>query len=175
MRTTTITTATKKIANKIEEKIAKATGAGILVFFVSFVLFVVSQSVNGSVVHGTQAPMPRTIAKGEQSNIESPTQVLAKSEAEWTALWRRHAGDREKPPVDFAREMVVGVFMGSRPNAGFSTAIVTSMEVKGVLVVRYTETIPSRDAVTAQVLTFPYHLVAIPKANVADVRFEKAP
>jgi hypothetical protein len=165
MRTTTITKATKKI----EKKIAKATRAGILVFFVSSLV-----SLSGSVVHG-QAPVPRTIAKGEQSNIESATQVLARSDAEWTALWRRHAGDRDKPPVDFGREMVVGVFMGSRPNAGFSTTIVTSMEVKGVLVVRYTETIPPRDAVTAQVLTFPYHLVAIPKAAVTDVKFEKVP
>ena len=49
------------------------------------------------------------------------------------------------------------------------------MEVKGVLVVRYRETIPSRDAVTAQILTFPYHLVAIPKADVKDVKFEKVP
>jgi hypothetical protein len=130
--------------------------------------------MTGSVVHA-QAAFPRTIAKGDQSNIESPTQALAKTEAEWAALWRRHAGDREKPPVDFAREMVVGVFMGSRPHGGFSTTIVTSMEVKGVLVVRYTETIPPRDAVTAQVLTSPYHLVAIPKAEVTDVKFEKVP
>ena len=71
--------------------------------------------------------------------------------------------------------MVAGVFMGSRPNAGFSITIVTSMEVKGVLVVRYRETIPSRDAVTAQILTFPYHLVAIPKATVTETKFEKVP
>jgi len=124
---------------------------------------------------GMQAALPRTIAKGDQSNIESPTQVLARTEAEWLALWRRHAGDRERPPVDFTREMVAGVFMGIRPNAGFSTTIITSMEVKGVLVVRYTETIPPRDAVTAQILTAPYHLVAIPKAAVTDVKFEKVP
>jgi protease stability complex PrcB-like protein len=120
-----------------------------------------------------QPRSPRTIAKGDQSNIESPTQVLARTEAEWVALWRRHAGDRERPPVDYTREMVVGVFMGSRPNAGFSTAIVSSMEVKGVLVVRYRETIPPAGTVTAQILTFPYHLVAIPKAAVTDVKFEQ--
>ena len=128
-----------------------------------------------SVAGGMQAALPRTIAKGDQSDIESPTQVLARTEAEWVALWRRHAGDRERPPVDFTREMVAGVFMGSRPNAGFSTTIITSMEVKGVLVVRYTETVPPRDAVTAQILTFPYHFVAIPKATITDVKFEKVP
>jgi hypothetical protein len=126
------------------------------------------------VVH-VQAALPRTLAKGDHSHIESPTQALAKTEAEWAALWRRHAGDQERPPVDFNKEMVAGVFMGSRPHGGFSTTIVTSMEVKGVLVVRYTETIPPRDAVTAQVLTSPYHLVAIPRAAVTEVKFEKVP
>jgi hypothetical protein len=71
--------------------------------------------------------------------------------------------------------MVVGVFMGSRPNAGFSTAIVSATAGNGVLIVRYTETIPAPGRVAAQVLTFPFHLVAIPKAEVKDVNFEKAP
>jgi PrcB C-terminal len=168
-------------------KIAGATRPEILVFLVIFVSFVVSLGFvvsMGFVVpvfaaasegHTQAGRLPRTIAKGEQSGIESPTQVLARNAEEWAALWRRHAGDRERPAVDFSREMVVGVFMGTRPNAGFSTAIVTSMEVKGVLVVRYAETVPARDAVTAQVLTSPYHLVAIPKAAVTDVKFEKVP
>jgi len=126
-------------------------------------------------LQSTQAGLPRTVARGDQSDIESPAQVLARTEAEWIALWRRHAGDRERPPVDYGREMVVGVFMGSRPNAGYGTTIITAMEVKGVLVVRYTETVPPRGAVTAQILTFPYHLVAIPKATITDVKFERVP
>jgi protease stability complex PrcB-like protein len=63
--------------------------------------------------------------------------------------------------------------MGSRPNAGFSTAITSAMAANGALVVRYTETVPAKGAVTAQILTFPYHIVAITKADVKDVKFEK--
>src|SRR5438093_11411438 len=40
--------------------------------------------VASSMVDGMQA-LPRTIAKGDQSSIESPAQVLARTEAEWTA------------------------------------------------------------------------------------------
>ena len=47
------------------------------------------------------------------------------------------------------------------------------MEVKGVLVVRYKEPVPSRDPVTAQIITEPYHIIAFPKATVTDVRFQK--
>jgi len=122
-----------------------------------------------------QSGVPRTIEKGDQSNIDGARQVLVRSDAELRQLWQQHAPDRALPTVDFTREMVVAVFMGSRPNAGFSTAVVSTTAAAGVLMVRYSETKPSSDAVTAQVLTFPYHIVAIPKADVKDVRFEKVP
>jgi hypothetical protein len=123
----------------------------------------------------TTADAPRTIEKGDQSNVDDAKQVLVRTEAEWTRLWQQHNPDRPKPAVDFSKEMVVGVFMGSRPNAGFSTAITSAMAANGALIVHYNETMPGPGAVTAQILTFPYHLVAIGKADVKDVKFEKDP
>jgi hypothetical protein len=119
------------------------------------------------------AAAPRTIEKGDQSNIDDAKQVLVRTDAEWTKLWQQHNPDRPRPVVDFSKEMVVGVFMGSRPNAGFSTAVTSATAGNGVLVVRYHETAPAPTSVSAQVLTFPYHLVAIPRAEVKDVKFEK--
>jgi hypothetical protein len=117
--------------------------------------------------------MPRTIEKGDQSNVEDAKRVLVRSDAEWTKLWQQHSPDRPKPAVDFSKEMVVGVFMGSRPTAGFSTAVTMTTAGNGALIVKYTETAPPPGAITAQILTFPYHLVAIAKADVKDVKFEK--
>ena len=122
-----------------------------------------------------EAPTVRTIEKGDQSNIDDAKQVLVRTEAEWTKLWQQHNADRPRPAVDFSKEMVVGVFMGSRPNAGFSTAVISATAGNGTLIVRYKETKPGPSSVSAQILTFPYHLVAIPKADVKDVKFEKAP
>lgn len=119
------------------------------------------------------ASVPRTLEKGDQSNIDEARQVLVRTEAEWASLWRRHAPDRTPPTIDFSREMVIGLFMGSRPNAGFSTRVVSATVAAGVLLVRYSEKTPGQDTVAAQILTFPYDLVAIPKAEVKDVRFEK--
>jgi hypothetical protein len=116
---------------------------------------------------------PRTIAKGGQSNVDDAKQVLVRTEAEWTALWSQHAPDRPKPAVDFSKEMAVAVFMGSRPNAGFTTTITAATVANGALLVRYKETAPSAGAVSAQVLTFPFHIVAIAKAPVTDVKFQK--
>jgi hypothetical protein len=122
----------------------------------------------------TAAPQgARMIEKGDHSNIDDARQVLVRTDAEWSALWQQHAADRPKPTIDFSQEMVVGVFMGSRPNAGFSTTITLTTAANLALIVKYRETIPPRDAITAQVITAPYHLIAIPKAEVKDVKFEK--
>jgi hypothetical protein len=116
---------------------------------------------------------PRTIEKGDQSSIEDAKQVLVRTDAEWTQLYRQHNFDKPAPKIDFSKEMIVAVFMGSRPTAGFSTAIVSATAANGALNVRYSESRPPAGGVTAQVLTFPYHIAAIPKADVKDVRFEK--
>jgi hypothetical protein len=121
-----------------------------------------------------EAPNTRTIEKGDQSNIDEAKRVLVRTDAEWTTLWRQHHTDKPRPAVDFSKEMVVGVFMGSRPNAGFSTTILSATAANGALIVRYAEKVPAPGSISAQILTFPYHLVAIPKAAVTDVKFEKA-
>ena len=125
-------------------------------------------------VMAQSGPAPRTVDKGEQSNIDEARQVVVRTEAEWTKLWQQHSPDRKRPAVDFSKEMVVGTFMGSRPNAGFNVSIVSTFEKDGSLLVRYQETVPRPGAMSAQVLTFPYHLVAVPKAT-GDVKFEKMP
>jgi hypothetical protein len=75
--------------------------------------------------------------------------------------------------VDFSKEMVVGVFLGSRPTAGYTLEIVSATQDGGKLTVRYREASPPRDAITAQVLTSPYHIVALPFFP-GEVKFEKA-
>ncbi len=114
----------------------------------------------------------KTIDKGSQTHVDEPREVTVRSAEELTKLWRVHAPERPLPVVDFARDMVVGVFLGSRPTAGYGVEIVSAGEDQGALVVRYRTSRPARDAITAQVLTMPYQLVAVPR-RAGDVRFEK--
>jgi VWFA-related protein len=118
------------------------------------------------------SPAVRTVEKGDMSSADSMRQVSARTDAEWTAIWRQHASNRPQPKVDFAREMVVGIFVGSRPTAGHSVDIVGTRIDQEVLVVQYRERGPGRGDVAAQVITSPYHLVAIP-TRPGTVRFEK--
>ncbi|OFV93949.1 MAG: hypothetical protein A3H95_07720 [Acidobacteria bacterium RIFCSPLOWO2_02_FULL_64_15] len=117
-------------------------------------------------------PPMRTIERSAMSFVDTPRQVTLRTAAEWTAAWRAHAGDRQAPVVDFSKEMVVGVFLGTRRTSGYSVEIVRTREENGALIVQYVETQPSPRAVTAQVITMPLHLVAIP-TRAGEVRFEK--
>jgi PrcB C-terminal len=99
-----------------------------------------------------------TIAQGPMSNIEEPRQVVVRSIAEWQALWKEHDPQRAAPVVDFTQSIVVAVFLGTRPTAGFAVEI-TAIKTEGNrAVVEYRERRPPGDALLAQVLTAPFHI-----------------
>ena len=114
----------------------------------------------------------RTLDQGAQSNVDDGRQAVVRTDAEWARLWQVHGADRQRPAVDFTKEMVIGVFTGSRPTAGFRVEILSAEPHDGKLVVRYREIMPGRDAMTAQVVTSAYHLIAVPRFPGA-VTFEK--
>ena len=121
----------------------------------------------------SSAAAPRTIDRGTNSTMDAEKQVTVRTAAEWSALWRQHAPDRPQPSVDFSKEMVVAVFLGTRNSAGYSVEILSvDQGGPGALTVRYRQQQPSRGAITAQVITSPYHIVAVPKSS-AEVKFEK--
>src|SRR5689334_14050733 len=102
------------------------------------------------------APSPVTVIKRDaMSSVESPRQVVARDAAEWAALWRLHSGESTPPKVDLNTRTIVAVFLGSRPSAGFDVAIVGTRQSNGALIVQWRERRPSRDDITAQVLTSP--------------------
>jgi PrcB C-terminal len=119
-----------------------------------------------------QAAVPvRSLDKGPMSQIDAARQAVVRSTAEWDTLWQQHAGDRARPAVDFSKDMVVAVFLGTRPSSGFSVEIVGARQEGSALVVLYRESRPQPGVVAAQVLTSPYHVVAVPKHG--DVRWER--
>ncbi len=123
---------------------------------------------------GALMPMPfTTIARGEHSRVDEPREAVARTAAEWSALWKQHAGSVDPPAVDFARSMVVAVFLGSRPTAGYSVEIVRIEQQADAIVVTWRERRPGRDAIVAQVLTQPFDIVRT-DLRASAVRFEHA-
>ncbi len=115
-----------------------------------------------------------SIDRGEISGIENAAQLVARTPADWQALWARHESGKPLPPVDFSSEMVVAVALGSRPSSGYGIEIVAAERDGDDLVVRYRATTPARGTVAAAIVTTPYHFVRVPRVE-GTVRFEKVP
>ena len=117
-----------------------------------------------------------TVLKGESSGEETARQVVVRTQAEWQALWKVHAPDQNAklPAVDFSTKMVIGVFLGTKPSAGYDVEIVGVRTQEKELLVEYVETQPGRGTMAAQILTEPFHLVAVNR-HAGDVRFVHGP
>ena len=120
------------------------------------------------------APPLKTLDRGTMSEVDSSREVVVRSAPAWRELWRAHAPDRLSPGVDFSTTMVVAVFLGTRSTGGYSVDIARTREERGALVIEYIEGRPGPDAIVAQVLTSPFHIVALP-THAGEVRFEKVP
>jgi hypothetical protein len=117
------------------------------------------------------ASLPFTsIAKGSMSEQDTPRQAVARTPAEWQALWKDASTSGPLPVVDFASRMVVGVFLGVEPSTGYEVEIVGVKTDGDALVVEYVQHQPGRDMMTAQMITQPFHLVAVPR-HADPVRF----
>ena len=90
----------------------------------SFVLLLASCTAGAAVA--VTVPFS-TLATGLASGVGQPTQIVVRSQNEWTALWSRHMRAPSAPPpppsVDFSRDMVVALFMGERPTGGYAIEV----------------------------------------------------
>jgi hypothetical protein len=117
-------------------------------------------------------PEMTTIARGPMSAITDARQVVVRSSAEWEALWKERGVTQPLPVVNFSKEIVAAVFLGSRPTGGFNVEILSTRVEGDALIVEYGERRPGRGDIVSQVLTSPFHLVRLP-AHKGPVRFEK--
>jgi len=127
----------------------------------------------GGVRVSVRVPDPvsfKVLEAGVQSDIERPKQVVVRTAAEWKTLCGEHAADRPCPEVDFTRSTVVGVFLGTRPTAGYRVDVTRVDRDGDALVVTYRERAPGAGEMAAQMLTMPYQLVTIDRFT-GPIRF----
>ncbi len=122
----------------------------------------------------TEPSLPfTTLAAGERSGIQIPTEVVVRTGAEWQALWRRHTAALAEVPapprVDFTREMVIAVFAG-QVEASTRVSIIRVAREAGRLavVVRMAKTQPGPEPVGAGFRT-PFHIIRVARSALAVV------
>lgn len=114
-----------------------------------------------------------TIAQGTYSSVEEARETVARTQGEWVALWKAHGQGEPPAAVDFSKEMVAAIFLGTRATGGYSVQIVGTSREKDALVIAYVEQRPGGDAIVTQALTSPFHIVRLPRHD-GPVRFRRA-
>ena len=118
-----------------------------------------------------------TITQGTYSGYSAANELVINSTAEWLDLWQQHSSDNIPPPsapeVDFKNYRIIAVFAGEKPTGGYSVEI-TSVKIVNfqlVITVRYDE--PRAEDIVIQPLTYPHHIVVIPRMNVENAVFKR--
>ena len=119
----------------------------------------------------------QTVGKGFRSGIQAPLQIAARSQSEWTALWRQHASldssSQQPPAIDFEKEIVIGLFLGDKPTGGYDVQISRVERNNDALTIYYQEKSPLPGAMVTQALTQPFHIVRIIGEVNSDVIFRR--
>lgn len=125
------------------------------------------------VMQAASPPSPvQVLSREVMSQVDDPGQAVARTREEFATLWKKHAGNKPAPAVDFGSRMVVAVFLGTRSSAGYAAEITRLRPSEGGLIVEWQERRPQRGEVAAQVLTSPAVFATIP-AFKGEIKFEK--
>jgi hypothetical protein len=127
------------------------------------------------------APVTVTsIAHGDQQAYASAAQYeVVLDEAAWKQMWTKMHADVEPAPalpkVDFAKEAVLAVFSGEKRTTGHSVEVARAEKgAGGNVIVTVREKAPPAGAMTGASLTYPFHVVRIPRpAGKVEFKTEK--
>jgi PrcB C-terminal len=120
----------------------------------------------------------QTIAKGYRSGVRESLQTVARNQAEWEAVWKKHSVETNPPPppfIDFKRQIVVAVFLGEKPTGGYDVEIIRIDQSDGALVIHYREKSPLPGSIAIQALTQPFHIIQVVRDDNLKPTFRRAP
>ena len=109
-----------------------------------------------------------TVLAATRSGLDQPRREVIRDAASWARLWAEiHARESPAPPlppVDFERQMLIAVALGTRASGGFGIRV-TSVVVRGDrLEVAVEESCPAKGAMLTLSLTQPVEVVRVAKA-----------
>jgi len=128
------------------------------------VLWVMAFVTIGCSTGNEQAGQPVPISteyKGLQGSFPDQGFFVIQRPETWRALWE----GRQAPAVDFTQNSALVTLMGRQPTAGYNITITDVRTIGTDIVATVSETRPKRGEAVAQVITYPYHMVVVPKVT----------
>jgi hypothetical protein len=126
---------------------------------------------------------PPVLFASVQSGIAAEQRLVIRDSASWGRFWEEFLlggpvpFPAQPPQVDFAREMVVVVALGTRERAGYDVRITGYVRAAGVTTISVLATTPPPGCPASPVITTPAVIAAVPIAPAVEFheRREDAP
>ena len=120
----------------------------------------------------TKLPM-EIVMDGTFSAIDDKREVLINNNEQFQSLMNEIYKNLDQiprtPVVDFTKNSVIAVFIGTRSNGGFMVAIDSITEGSNSISVNITENTPGINCVVTEAITKPFSIVKIPKTDKKPV------
>lgn len=117
-----------------------------------------------------------SLKQGVNSGKEESFETVIRSPERWQQFWQDlHGNFYQKPPlprVDWTKNMVIGIGLGSKPSGGYSVEIKTIVIKDGQLVINAVEQQPGQNCGTTMAITQPYHVVTVERSDL-PVQFNR--
>ncbi|KQO33016.1 hypothetical protein ASF10_19650 [Flavobacterium sp. Leaf82] len=105
----------------------------------------------------------------------NPNAILVGSEERMKTLFTKHENscpNSTEIPIDFSKDMLVGIFAGLKPTNGYSIKITTIVENKCEILINYYEKAPQAGETLVSAPSYPSDFILIPRSSKA-VLFNK--
>jgi hypothetical protein len=97
--------------------------------------------------------------------------AMARDEGSYRALWQRHVGSDDAPPIDFSRETAVFLSLGQRPTGGYGITP-NSIAIEGkTLVVDAAINSPPVGGVVTMAFSAPFAVIAVNTTTASSLRW----
>lgn len=110
-----------------------------------------------------------TLARGIHTPIRGERAFVLRDADEWDELWREHASAQlptaAVPTVDFEKQMVIGVVLGTCPTGGYGVEIRRVERTNSGLRAAVHRTTPPEGSARTMVLSKPFHFVALERSS----------
>nr|WP_316642689.1 hypothetical protein [uncultured Roseateles sp.] len=113
----------------------------------------------------------QSLEQGNLSGVTTAQNTVVRDATAWAALWAQHkkaTGSTTPvtpPAVDFAKDMVVAVFLGNSPGGCDGVNITSANQGTAKLSVEYQATTAPVSTVCPAVISTPAHIVTVPRST----------
>lgn len=106
----------------------------------------------------------------------NPFAILVGSEEKFKLNFTKHENtcpNATDTPIDFSKEILIGIFAGIKPTNGYSIKITSIIENKCEILINYYEKAPQAGETIVQAPTYPSDFIIIPRTS-KTILFNKA-